>query len=206
MSYVFDSERFVSIILNYKRKYLFLLLFSGIDDIREKRGGFFDYIGMGSGVVQDLLAKAGEGEVADLLERNFVDGGAGWSEGNGEGRGFGGAYGGAGIYGSPGVFPSFYGAQRPDFAFKGLEVWWKGEAAAGVQEGAGGFFGGVCAFIGAGEVEGEGVCAGRAEAGLRVESLEFREVFSWEHGGFPETGSAEAAAELAGGTGRFCED
>lgn len=91
-------------------------------------------------VVENLPAKAGSGKFTDAIERNFVDGGAGWGEG----------------YGEAIVLPAD-GAQGPDFAFEGFEVLRERTAACRVQEGAGCFFFGVICAVGVAEVEGEGL-------------------------------------------------
>lgn len=91
-------------------------------------------------VVENLLAKAGSGKLADAGERNFVDGRTGWGEGDGDAI----------------VLPAD-GAQGPDFAFKGLEILWERAATRRVQEGAGCFFGWVGGVVSVAEVEGEGL-------------------------------------------------
>lgn len=91
-------------------------------------------------VVENLLAKAGSGKFVDAIERNFVDGRAGWGEGDGDAV----------------VFLAD-GAQGPDFALEGFEVLLERAAARRVQEGAGYFFFGVICAVGVAEVEGEGL-------------------------------------------------
>ena len=140
---------------------------------------------MGGGVVENLLAETGSNELFDLFEGHFVDGRAGWSEGDGD------------------ALLSSHGTQRPDLAVEGFELRRKSAATAWVEEWAWCFFFGVVCVVGVGDVEGVGVAgrAGCAELCCGEKLLEFKHCGFVKNRGFPEALATEAAAEFAGGAG-----